>query len=322
MTTKHRNNPRPTPSLLSVALASCLALAAPAVLAQSTSATLRGVVTADAAPAAAAVITATNLANGYTSRATASADGTYLLAGLQPGTYRIDVAAGGKTSSRNVTLAVGQTASLNLSAGGAAPTATLGAVVVQGAALQETKTSEIATYISTRQIDALPQNNRNFLAFADTIPGVVFSNDSNTGSKLTSGAQNSNGINVFIDGVGQKNYVVKGGVTGQDSSIGNPFPQSAIAEYKVITSNYKAEYDQVSSAVVSAVTKSGGNEFHGSAFYDFTNQGLRLPTLREKDNGKKVDSEDVQYGFAVGGPIIKDQAHFFFSYEHNRLTGR
>ena len=128
MTTKHRNNPRLTPSLLSVALASCLALAAPAVLAQSTSATLRGVVTADAAPAAAAVITATNLANGYTSRATASADGSYQLAGLQPGTYRIDVAAGGKTSSRNVTLAVGQTASLNLSAGGAAPTATLGAV--------------------------------------------------------------------------------------------------------------------------------------------------------------------------------------------------
>ena len=64
MTTKHRKNPRPIPSLLSVALASCLALTAPAVMAQSTSATLRGVVTADAAPAADAVITATNLANG------------------------------------------------------------------------------------------------------------------------------------------------------------------------------------------------------------------------------------------------------------------
>ena len=321
MTTKHRKNLRPIPSLLSVALASCLALTAPALMAQSTSATLRGVVTADAAPAAAAVITATNLANGYSSRATANADGSYMLAGLQPGTYRIDVSAGGKTSSRTVTLAVGQTASLNLSAGGAAPSATtLDAVVVQGAALQETKTSEIATYISTKQIDALPQNNRNFLAFADTIPGVVFSTDANNGSsRLTSGAQNSNGINVFIDGVGQKNYVVKGGITGQDSSIGNPFPQSAIAEYKVITSNYKAEYDQVSSAVVSAVTKSGGNEFHGSAFYDFTNQGLRLPTLREKDNGNKLDTEEVQYGLAVGGPIIKDKAHFFFSYEHKNI---
>ena len=321
MTTKHRKNPRPIPSLLSVALASCLALTAPAVMAQSTSATLRGVVTADAAPAADAVITATNLANGYTSRATANANGTYILAGLQPGTYRIDVSAGGKTSSRNVTLAVGQTASLNLPVGAAAPAATtLDAVVVQGAALQETKTSEIATYVSTKQIDALPQGNRNFLAFADTVPGVVFSTDANNGSsKLTSGAQNSNGVNVFIDGVGQKNYVVKGGITGQDSSIGNPFPQLAIAEYKVITSNYKAEYDQVSSAVVSAVTKSGSNEFHGNVFYDFTNQGLRLPTLREKDNDNKLDSEEVQYGLAVGGPIIKDKAHFFFSYEHKNI---
>ncbi len=320
MTTKHRKYSRPIPSLLSAALASCLALTAPAAFAQSTSATLRGVVTADAAPAADAVITATNLANGYTSRATANANGTYILAGLQPGTYRIDVSAGGKTSSRTVTLAVGQTASLDLPVGAAAPTATLGTVVVQGVALQETKTSEIATYISTKQIDALPQNNRNFLAFADTVPGVVFATSPDGySSKLTSGAQNSNGVNVFIDGVGQKNYVVKGGITGQDSSIGNPFPQLAIAEYKVITSNYKAEYDQVSSAVVSAVTKSGGNEFSGNVFYDFTDQGLRLPSLREKDNGIKVDSKDVQYGLAVGGPIIKDQAHFFFSYEHKQI---
>lgn len=320
MTTKHRKYPRPIPSLLSVALASCLALTAPAVMAQSTSATLRGVVTADAAPAADAVITATNLANGYTSRATANANGTYVLAGLQPGTYRIDVSAGGKTSSQTVTLAVGQSASLDLPVGAAAPSATLGTVVVQGVALQETKTSEIATYISTKQIDALPQNNRNFLAFADTIPGVVFSTDGNNSvSKLTSGAQNSNAINVFIDGVGQKNYVVKGGITSQDSSIGNPFPQLAIAEYKVITSNYKAEYDQVSSAVVSAVTKSGSNEFSGNLFYDFTNQGLRLPSLREEEGSGKVDSKDVQYGLAIGGPIIKDQAHFFFSYEHKQI---
>lgn len=321
MTTKHRNYPRPIPSLLSVALASCLAISAPAVLAQSTSATVRGVVTANAAPAADAVITATNLANGFTSRATANANGTYILAGLQPGTHRIDVSAGGKTSSRTITLAVGQTVSLNLPVGDAAPASTtLGTVVVQGAALQESRTSEVATYISTKQIDALPQINRNFLAFADTVPGVVFSTDgNNSASKLTSGAQNSNAVNVFIDGVGQKNYVVKGGITGQDSSIGNPFPQLAIAEYKVITSNYKAEYDQVSSAVVSAVTKSGSNEFSGSVFYDYTNQGLRLSSLREKENGIKVDSREVQYGLAVGGPIVANQAHFFFTYEHKQI---
>ena len=72
-----------------------------------------------------------------------------------------------------------------------------------------------------------------------------------------SGAQSANGINVYIDGVGQKNYVLQGGISGQDSSRGNPFPQSAIGEYKVITQNYKAEYDQLSSAAIIATTRSG-----------------------------------------------------------------
>src|SRR3546814_20554122 len=82
-------------------------------------------------------------------------------------------------------------------------------------------------------------------------------------SQLRSGAQGSRNINVFIDGVGQTNYVTPGGMTGQDDSRGNPFPKAAIGEYKVITSNYKAEYDQISSAAVGAVTKSGTNELRG-----------------------------------------------------------
>ncbi|MFA6986348.1 MAG: carboxypeptidase-like regulatory domain-containing protein, partial [Arenimonas sp.] len=156
MNLQNRKSRRPIPTLLSCALAGCLALAAPAVLAQSTAATLRGTVTADALPAANAEITATNLANGYTSRAKANANGDYVLAGLQPGSYRIDVSANGKTSSQTVTLAVGQTASLNLPvAAAAAPT--LASVVVTGVVLTETRTSEIATYVSQKQIDALPQ---------------------------------------------------------------------------------------------------------------------------------------------------------------------
>ena len=313
MTTKHRNNPRLTPSLLSVALASCLALAAPAVLAQSTSATLRGVVTADAAPAATAEVTATNLASGYTSRASANANGSYFLGGLQPGTYRIDVTAGGKTSSRTVTLAVGQSANLDLPLGAASTT--LGAVVVTGVALPETRTSEVATYVSAKQIDALPQGTRNFLAFADTVPGMQFSQDNNGNTRLRSGAQNASAINVFIDGVGQKDYVLPGGVSGQDTSRGNPFPQSAIGEYKVITQNYKAELDQLSSAAIVAVTRSGSNEFEGSAFFDYTDTKWRSSSVFEERSGNKAISKDEQYGVSFGGPIIKDRAHFFIAYE-------
>ena len=320
MTVKIRNSRRPAKTLLSCALASCLLISAQAALAQSTSATLRGQVTVDSAPVADARITATNVYTGLSRTVQSGANGSYYLNGLPPGTYRIDVNAGGKSSANTVTLSVGQTATLDLGVGGAvaAPTA-LGTVVVTGVSLAETRTSEVATYVTNKQIESLPQGSRNFLAFADTVPGMAFTTTGTT-SKLRGGAQNSNGINVFIDGVGQKNYVVKGGITGQDSSRGNPFPQLGIAEYKVITSNYKAELDQLSSAAVVALTRSGTNDFHGDVFFDYSNQSMRASTPTEIQNGQKADSLDKQYGFGVGGPIIRDIAHFYFTYEHKDFT--
>ena len=222
MKNQKQRNIRPTRKLLACALASCLMLGvAPAVFAQSTSATLRGQVSADSAPATDAKVTATNLATGLTRSVQANASGGYSLGGLPPGTYRIDVTAAGKTSSQNVVLSIGQTATLNLGVGGVAETAAgeatnLDTVTVTAPALLETKTSEVATYVTQKQIDALPQGSRNFLAFADIVPGMIFDTKSDGSTSLRSGAQNSNGINVFIDGVGQKNYVLKGGIGGQD----------------------------------------------------------------------------------------------------------
>ncbi len=182
--------------------------------------------------------------------------------------------------------------------------------------LYETRTSEVATYVTPQQIEALPQNSRNFLAFADIVPGVQFvtSADGAT-SEIRSGAQAANGVNVFIDGVGQKNYVLRGGVSGQTLSRGNPFPQLAIGEYKVITSNYKAEFDQLSSAAVVAVTRSGTNEFESKAFYDHTSENWRASDPIEARDGRKAESEQEQYGIAFGGPIIQDKMHFFVTYE-------
>ena len=322
MKNQKQRNIRPTRKLLTCALASCLMLGvAPAVFAQSTGATLRGQVSVDAAPAADANVTATNLATGLTRSVKANAKGGYSLGGLPPGTYRIDVTAGGKTNSQNVTLQVGQTATVNLGVGGVAETAAgeatnLDAITVTAPMLVETKTSEVATYVTQKQIQALPQASRNFLAFADIVPGVQFSTGAEGSTSLRSGAQLSNGINVFIDGVGQKDYVLKGGITGQDSSRGNPFPQLGIAEYKVITSNYKAEYDQLSSAGITAVTQSGTNDFHGSFFWDKTGNDWTAKTVREeKGLTEQPQSKDEQYGFSLGGPIIKDAMHFFFAYE-------
>lgn len=313
----------PARRFLACALLSCLAMgAAPAALAQSTAATIRGQVTIDAAPAANATVTATNLATGLTRSVQASASGSYSLVGLPPGTYRVDVTADGRSSSRNVTVLIGQTATLDLAAGGVAGTAPadateLGRVTVTAPlVLVETKTSEVAAYISQRQIEALPQASRNFLAFADLVPGVVFNTGTDGSTSLRSGPQLSNGINVFIDGVGQKDYVLKGGITGQDSSRGNPFPQLGIAEYKVITSNYKAEFDQLSSAAIVAITQSGTNEFHGDFFWDYSSDKWTARTVREKNGDvPKAQQKTEQYGASFGGPIILDRMHFFLAYE-------
>jgi hypothetical protein len=136
---------------------------------------------------------------------------------------------------------------------------------------------------------------------------------------LVGGAQNESGVNVFIDGVGQKNYVKEGGVSGNFASQGNPFPQLAIGEYKVITSNYKAEFDQITSAAVTADTKSGTNEFHGEAFGTFTGHNFRAETPAERAAGSEVANSDKEFGAAFGGPIIQDLLHFFVTYEGKRL---
>jgi hypothetical protein len=203
-----------------------------------------------------AQITVRNTATGLTRRTQAAADGSYSIVGLPPGPYAVNAGAGTET---NLSLPVASTITLDLQA--TAATEDVATVTVKGTRPIEVKTSEIATIVSPEVIETLPQSTRNFLEFADTVPGMVFSLASKGNTTLTGGAQNSRAVNVFIDGVGQKNYVRPGGVSGQFASQGNPFPQLAIGEYKVITSNYKAEFDQITSAAVTADTKSGTNEF-------------------------------------------------------------
>ncbi len=313
--------------VLRAAIAGAMLVTAPCVFGQSTSATLQGQVTSGEAPAAGATVTATNTATGLTRSAQVGANGNYTLGGLPPGPYKIDVTADGQTTSRVVQLAVGQRATLDL--GIEAATEITDSVTVSATRLVEAKTSEVASYVSLKEIELLPQNSRNFLQFAETVPGMQFVQSANGQTELRSGAQSANGVNVYIDGVGQKNYVTRGGVGGQgklaDSSAankgtrGNPFPQLAIGEYKVITSNYKAEFDQVSSAAIVAATKSGTNEFEAEAFYDTTNEDWRARDPREIENDTKAPSEQQQYGLALGGPIIQDRMHFFVAYEKKKI---
>lgn len=302
-------------SLLATALVSCLAIATPDLHAQTATATLRGTVTG---ASAGTQVTATNVQTGTSRTTQTSANGTYSLVGLAPGTYT--VRSGG--SEQTVTLSVASTSTLNLEGGGVAETPTegpvtdLGAVVVSAPMLKDVKNSEVGTTVSLRQIQQLPQATRNFLEFADTVPGMAFEVDAQGHTKLQGGATNSSSGNLYIDGVGQKSYVKSGGIAGQSDTQGNPFSQLAIGEYKVITSNYKAEYGQITGAAVTAATRSGTNDFEGEAFFRFTNERMREKTAAEEKPGEvKSDSQTKEYGAAFGGPIIRDRMHFFVAYE-------
>jgi outer membrane receptor protein involved in Fe transport len=310
MKNRKPRNIRPTRKLLTCALASCLTLSMAPAFAQSSNATLRG-----KAPIGTQV-TAKNTATGSVRRVMPNADGSYSLVGLPPGTYQVDAGPG---TEQTVTLSVATSVSLDLTAGAAAPATgdatTLDTVTVVAPPLTEVKTSEIGTNVSLKQISTVPQLTRNFLEFADTVPGMQFSTTGEGNTQIRGGAQTSSAVNVYIDGVGQKSYLF-GGVSGQEQSGGNPFPQLAIGEYKVITSNYKAEFDQVGSAAIVAATKSGTNEFHGEVFGRHTNSGWRALTAGEQAPGKeKQKTHQNEYGFALGGPIIQDKMHFFVSYE-------
>ena len=294
------------------ALAAAVALMlAGAAQAQLSTATIKGQISGAAATPTGLAVTAVNKANGNTYRTTTRSDGSYVLTGLAPGEYEIRVA--GASPSQAVTVAVGETAAVDLSVGGQVVT------IIGRSQRQDVRGSEVGTHVSRRMIEAMPQSTRNFLSSADFAPGVAFSSDASGNTKIQAGSQNFDHVNVFIDGVGQKNNILRGGLSGQDSSRGNPFPQSAIAEFKVLSQNYKAEYEQVSSAAVTAITKSGTNTLAGEAYIDRTGTSWRTKSVFEKEReaaGVLLPSSTKQeYGFSVGGPIVRDQLHFFFAYD-------
>ncbi len=284
-------------------------------------------------------VTAVEVATNYRRTVPIAADGTYNFASLRAGVYRLEIKLqSGTRNSDEFTLNVGQNAGLDIDLATAPATpATEGAaepgadapaaqgsdgdIVVTASRIRSLAGGQVGINITQRLIEQLPQNNRNFLAFADLAPGVRFVEGSGGQARIQGGAQDSRTVNVFIDGVSQKDYVLRNGITGQDSTPGNPFPQLAVGEYQVLSSNYKAEFDQVSSVAIIAGTKSGTNEFHGEAFIDYTDEKLRdrLPSEIFPTKRAKVTTTNKQFGGALGGPIIKDVAHFFVTYEGKRI---
>jgi hypothetical protein len=288
------------------------AVAAP-LLAQSTTATIRGKVTdSSGVPVPAADVIATSTTSGFTYAATTRADGGFNLGGLTPGSYVIVVASpGSEVKTQEVTVLVGQ--SLDLNFGLRPEMVVTESITVVGSTLVETRTAEVATNITRMQIETLPQGDRNFLNFAALAPGVLLGTDE-LRKEMKAGAQSSSATNVFIDGVSFKNDVIQGGVVGQDASRGNPFPQNAVQEFRVITQNYSAEYQKASSAIITAVTRSGSNNWRGDIFAYYQDKSLVADNPMD---GSNPEYTREQWGVSFGGPIVRDKMHFFISYEAN-----
>src|SRR5437868_7762682 len=224
------------------------------VSAQTTTGTVRGYVKDQNGAAVADVeLQARQAATGITRSAATRGDGSYVLPGLTPGNYVLSVRKIGFTpQNRPVVVQIGATTmgDFTLQAGAVE----LQAVSVEAAPAVELRTSEVAVNITPQQMQQLPTPSRNFLDLAGLAPGVVATEDRVDGTSRTfrSGGLGSNSSNVFVDGASLKNDLTQGGVAGQDNSRGNPFPRSAIQEYRVISQNFKAEYQKASGAIITA----------------------------------------------------------------------
>jgi hypothetical protein len=290
---------------------------------QTTTAQVRGTVTDTQGPIPAVTVSAVNTASGTKFTSATATNGTYVLV-LPPGAYEVSVNTGAHAPWKKALQAgVGQTLTVDVALRPGSLAAEVAVVASAAEAQVELVTSEVATNVTEVQIQSLPQSSRNFLNFAAIAPGVHLSRDE-LRQEYSYGAQGSSNTNVFIDGTSYKNDVLLGGSVGQDSSRGNPFPQNAVQEFRVITQNFKAEYQKASSAIISAITKSGGNDLHGDVFVYYQNKDLVSidgVTQRRADadhkEALKPEFTRWQPGVSLGGPIVKDKLHFFASYEGN-----
>lgn len=286
-------------------------------LAQTTRATVLGTVTDERGDAiAGAVITVTNLDTGLTRKATTDSAGRYRIPELGSGRY--DVRAENQSFRPEVRsgieLTVGREAVVDF-------TLRVGkieeAVVIQGdAPLLETTSSTVRWLVSERQIEDLPLNGRDVLQLATLQNGVVSTasitvNQDEAGPGTTRLSVNGGRLDFntyYLDGTetvdafGYSPGGLGGGFLGVD----------ALREFEVLTSNYSAEYGQAGGAIINAVTKSGGNEIHGTAFIFHRNSAL---DARNFFNADKLAFRRHQFGASLDGPIVKDRTFFLGSYE-------
>ncbi len=252
-------------------------------------------------------VTARNVETGLTRVAVTEANGDYRLPSLPPGRYSVSTELSGFSSETrpDITLVIDQTAIIHFTLKPAALSETI--TVTGESPIVDVTRSDVSTAVSTQQIQDLPVASRRWIDLAMLTPGTSQDN--------IRGQFYRGNVNIGAGGREYSNGFVVDGVNNTWAEMGEPrqnFAMDAIQEFKVSTSNYKAEYGLATGGVLSVVTKSGSNQFHGSGLLFFRDASI---TAREYFQTVKPDYRRYQYGGTFGGPIVQDKTHFFAAYE-------
>ena len=264
-----------------------------------------------------ATVTVTNTGTNASVTAVSSDDGVFRVTNLQPGKYRVEIAASGfgkGTSEAVVEVGTITTVDVPLKVGEATGEVT----VTAEAPVVNTNDATNSSNINETSISELPINGRRASSFVLLTPGATPDGGFGLVSfRGISGLLN----NSTVDG-GDDNQAFFSEARGR-TRISSSISQDAVREFSVNTSNYSAEFGRAAGGVVNTVTKSGTNEFHGSAFWYYRNNkyGARNPLIFPggaiPEDGKPKDIRH-QYGGSVGGPIAKDRLFFFFSFDQQK----
>src|SRR5687768_14718469 len=281
--------------------------------AQGTTGTLTGSVTDDQGLALPGVnVTVTNTSTGFSRSATTDETGTFRIAGLPSGSYEVKSELSGfavqARKDVSVSVAATTTSDFKMSVAGLTEETT----VVGEAPLIDVKDSGVGEIITAAQIENLPLNGRQFGNLAALVPGVSlgFHTDPTKSTQFAPQVAGGGGRNI--------NYLIDGGDNNDDTVGGlvQNFPLDSIGEFNFQTQRFRADVGRSVGGVLNVVTKGGTNELRGSAFEYFRDKSLNSQTETEKlTNQPKGAYRKHDFGASLGGPIVRDRTHFFFSAE-------
>lgn len=270
-----------------------------------------------------ATVSATNQQTGLERSTTTNDEGGFNLILLPPGAYTVRSSATGfsPVEIRDVTVNVGGKTALDLklSVGGASGSVT----VSSEAPTIETTLTSVSTTVNALAIENLPVNGRNYLDFATLTPGVI--RDQNREGDLSVGGQKGTLNNLQVDGTDNNNTFF--GQSFGRTGVRPPyqFSEESVQEFQVNQNGFSAEFGRAGGAVINVVTKSGTNDFHGGAFEYFRDESLNANTPQIKASqfqrglpNKRPTLQINQFGARLGGPIKRNKAFFFFTYDGQR----